>query len=187
MMKYTQEQVDFIKEHSPHMTRRELTDLFNSHYGTELSVDSIQWVCKSRKIKAMQIGFQKGICPYNARKYKIGDEFFAAGEWRVITSTEPHVPILKRSEYKKRIIWKQAHGEIPKNHRFIYLDGNKRNCTLENLECIPILYMRILNQNGWLNGNREVTLTALEWCKLHYSLSVKIGNRYVKQDGKRYR
>ena len=112
---------------------------------------------------------------------------FLAGEWRVITSIDEGVPILKRSEYKKRIVWEREYGEIPPNHCFIYLDGDKKNCELDNLTCVPILWMRILNQNGWLKGNKDITLSALKWCELHYSLSKKYGNRYVKLDGKRYR
>lgn len=185
--KYTDEMLSFIREHSSTTTRQELTEMFNERFNMNITADSMQWICKSNKIKGKP-SFVKGVCPYKNVKYEIGDEFFMAGEWRVLTSLgDGNRTILQRSEYKKRIIWEKAYGEIPPKHCFIYLDGDKRNCELDNLACIPILWMRILNQNGWLKGNREITLSALKWCELHYNLSTKMGNRYVKSDGKRYR
>lgn len=186
MDKYTEEMITFLRDNSSGRTRKELTELFNEHFNTRKSVNAIEWACKSNKIKGNP-NFIKGICPHKNIKYKIGDECFLAGEWRIITSTEEKVPILKRCEYKKRIIWQQAHGNIPEKHVLIYLDGDKRNCTLENLACVPLLWMRIINQNGWLTDSRSHTITALKWCELHYALSVSDGNRYVKPSGKRYR
>lgn len=183
---YTDEMLSFLREHSSSITRKELTELFNKEFGTNKTVDSIEGVCKSNKIKGTP-NFVKGVCPHKNTKYKIGDEFFIAGEWRILISTEPKLNILHRSEYKKRIIWENEYGKIPENHCFIYLDGDKTNCTLDNLACIPLLWMRVLNQNGWLKGDKQITLTALEWCRLHYSISVNDGKRYVKQNGKRYR
>ena len=184
--KYTDEMISFIRDHSSKTTRKELTAMFNKKFNMNITMDSLQWICKSNNIKGTP-NFVKGVCPHKNTKYKIGDECFLAGEWRVITSIDEGVPILKRSEYKKRIVWEREYGEIPPKHCFIYLDGDKRNCELDNLACVPILWMRILNKNGWLKGNKDITLSALKWCELHYNLSKKDNNRYVKLDGKRYR
>ncbi len=34
---------------------------------------------------------------------------------------------------KHRLVWEQHHGEIPEDMRVIFLDGDRTNCTLENL------------------------------------------------------
>jgi hypothetical protein len=39
-------------------------------------------------------------------------------------------------ELKQRVIWREAHGEIPTGHVVAFLDGNPQNCVLENLECV---------------------------------------------------
>ena len=178
--------IDFIREKSHTVFRKELVDLFKDKFGVDTTVNSLKWLCGKYNITGKK-NFQKGVCPHKNIKYNIGDECFLAGEWRIITSIEENVPILKRCDYKKRVIWKDAYGEIPNNSCLIYLDGDKRNCTLDNIACVPLLWMRVLNQNGWLNGNKEVTITALKWCELHYSISKKDGNRYVKYNGQRYR
>ena len=43
--------------------------------------------------------------------------------------------------------WKQYNGEIPEGHVIIFLDGNKQNCDIENLACVPFNYL------GYLAGN----------------------------------
>lgn len=37
-----------------------------------------------------------------------------------------------------RYLWEQAYGKIPDGYRICFKDGNTQNCTLENLECLPI-------------------------------------------------
>lgn len=39
-------------------------------------------------------------------------------------------------EFLHRHIWKQHHGPIPAGFNVIFTDGNHKNCTIENLECI---------------------------------------------------
>lgn len=184
--KYPEELIEYIRIQSPKVHRKELVEMIGDKFGIHLTIDKLRWICRTKGIKGNP-NFKKGVCPHKNTKYKIGDEVFLAGEWRVITSTEEGIPILKRSEYKKRVLWEREHGCIPENHCFIYLDGDRKNCTLDNLACVPIMWMRIINQNGWVTGNKDVTLAAIQWCELHYKLSKKCGNRYVKMDGRRYR
>lgn len=37
----------------------------------------------------------------------------------------------------QRHVWQQAHGPIPPGHNIVFKDGNRANCALDNLECIP--------------------------------------------------
>lgn len=37
---------------------------------------------------------------------------------------------------KHRWLWEQAHGPVPEGHVLVFLDGDRRNCVLENLECV---------------------------------------------------
>lgn len=46
--KYTQEQLDFLRENATKFSRRELTEQFNTLFGTEQSTTSIRLVCNRR-------------------------------------------------------------------------------------------------------------------------------------------
>lgn len=58
---YTEEERQFLKNHSPKLTRRELTDRFNERFGTRQSVQSIISICSALKYKCGNDGrFKKG-------------------------------------------------------------------------------------------------------------------------------
>ena len=37
---------------------------------------------------------------------------------------------------KHRWVWEQAHGPIPKGYNIMFRDGNRLNCSLDNLELV---------------------------------------------------
>lgn len=47
-----------------------------------------------------------------------------------------------------RFIWEKANGPIPKDSVVRFIDGDKMNCTLSNLELIPKAKNAILNMNA---------------------------------------
>lgn len=71
---------------------------------------------------------------------------------------------------KARYIYEKAYGKIPERHQIIQLDSNPDNFELDNLYCIPTKFMLMMNRNHWLTANRDLTLTAIKLCELHYSL-----------------
>lgn len=46
---------------------------------------------------------------------------------------------------KARYVWEQENGEIPKDYVILHLDGDKVNCAIENLECVPRKALAFLN------------------------------------------
>lgn len=70
-------------------------------------------------------------------------------------------------------VWEQHHGKLPPKHQVIFLDGNHENFNIENLAAIPLQYVVMMNRNGWIKGNPELTKTAIKLCELHYMTEVK--------------
>jgi RNA polymerase sigma factor (sigma-70 family) len=65
--------------------------------------------------------------------------------WNGLRFTEGKNGYLRRTNHDQpgerqlhRLMWIHAHGPIPEGHNVMFLDGNRRNCTLENLACLPI-------------------------------------------------
>ena len=73
----------------------------------------------------------------------------------------------KNWETKQRVVWRQAHGEIPKGSVITFIDGNKQNCDLSNLACIPNSCLRTMKRKGWISDNEVLNETAVMWCKLY--------------------
>jgi len=72
--------------------------------------------------------FKKGNLPHNTRN---------EGETRLDKEGYVLVKIAHKKWIRKhRLIWEQAHGEIPKGYVIRIKDGNKENYSLENMELI---------------------------------------------------
>ena len=195
---YSIEQEEFLKANAPLMSRKELTEQFNAKFGTDKSVRSIKSYCVARhynassngRYKVGNVSWQTGLKgeEYKAhfteetfqqsiknmleanKTKKIGDEIIKNGEPYIIVSVDYSLPHDKRRQPKRRVVWEQLHGEIPKDHCIINLDGNPMNCDPSNLYCMPTRFRPLLAKNKWWFGNAELTLTAIKWCELHYAL-----------------
>lgn len=73
--------------------------------------------------------FKKGHTPGNHKP--VGSERVNVDGYIERKVAEPN-----KWECKHRIIWKQAHGDIPKGYNIQFKDGNPLNCILENLYII---------------------------------------------------
>lgn len=201
---YTDDRVSFILENYKSISRQELTERFNTRFGTNKSVKAITSWCNSRglnndsdgKFKDGHVSWQTGLKGdeykshfteesfnrsisgiMNKRAHAIGDELVRDGVPMILVSVEPNVNIWDRCVPKRRYVWEQAYGPIPPKHKIIHLDGDCMNCNLDNLYCIPFKYTGILNRNRWMTDSREHTLAAIKWCELFYAMKDKRGEK----------
>lgn len=195
---YTLEQTEWLKDNAPLVSRRELTEQFNVTFSQSRSVAGIKAFCNKNGFRSGEDGrfrpghksWQRGLrgsefkAHYTPESFargiegmrqanktrKIGDELIIDGEPWIVTSLEYGVPFHERRTPKRRVVWEQLHGEIPKDHCIICLDGNPMNCTPENLYCLPIRFRPLLAKNRWWFGNAELTRTAIRWCELYFTV-----------------
>lgn len=201
---YLPEWEEFLKANAPLMSRKDLTEAFNTKFGTSKSKSAIAQACNARGYNSSASGrFEKGNRPWFAgmsseerkshyteeslrrateaavkvtKKLKIGDEVVHDGIPHIVVSTETGVPINERIYPKRRYVWEQLHGEIPGTHCIVCLDGNLMNCDPSNLYCIPKGFKAILSRNNWWFSNAELTLAAIKWCELHFAIK-EVGKR----------
>ena len=175
---YTEEQVEWLREHQDTMTRAKLTEAFNKHFGTSVSKDSISDKCNKN------LGLHRSInvttfanttrkqCPIGTiRKsqtmtyIKVKDVPVAVGVNNNLTGyREPYwLPLQKK-------IYQDAHGEIGKDQFVIFLDGNTENFSIDNLYPIDRRISATMSKYGWWSKERESTLAAIKWCELYYTM-----------------
>ena len=195
---YSVEQEEFLKENAPLMSRKELTERFNEKFGANRTVSGIKSYCNYRGWNSSSTGrfqeghiswqtglrgeefkshyteesFQRGIEGMRQanKTRKIGDEVIRHGIPMVVVSLEYCIPFDERVQPKRRVVWEQLHGEIPKDHIIIHLDGNPMNCDPTNLYCMPKRYGSMLAKNNWWFKDPELILTAIKWCELFCTL-----------------
>ena len=66
-----------------------------------------------------------------------------------------------------RYLYKKRYGAIPKGHKIIFLDGNRRNYDTDNMVAIPGSYLAIMNKLKLKSQEPEITKTSIKWCELY--------------------
>jgi hypothetical protein len=179
---YTPEHKVFIEENVKGRTSNELTQLLNEHFGLNLKVNQIRAYMKNhgltngvntqfnknqkpwnKGMKGLQIGgvetqFKPGMEAHNY--VPVGTERVGA-EGYILIKVSNEGPWNKRWKLKHKTMWEKANGPIPKGHCLIFLDGNKKNVTYDNLQLISRGQLARLNQNKLISSDPELTKTGI--------------------------
>lgn len=169
---YTQEQAQFIIDNYAGRSVDEMTGLFNDTFGTGKSSGQIRAFVKNHKVRSGRTGHfpqghqpwntgTKGLTGTNSGSFKKGQQPVSQkpiGYERIsrdgyieikIAETNPYTGHKTRFKQKHVVIWEEAHGPIPKGLNLRFLDGNKQNCSLDNLELITRAEHLHLNRIGY--------------------------------------
>ena len=162
---YTEQEREFLRDnHDRCSGYRELTEMFNKRFSTNLKTITISDYChKQLKIKGMKNTgrFLKGSKArdlpigtikksQNATYIKVGNEDTG------LTGYQPPnwIPY-------QRYLWEQAHGPIKDGEFVIFLDGNTENFDLNNLAVIDRQISAQMAKNRWYTEDAEVTRTGV--------------------------
>ena len=168
---YTQKQLDYLKANRT-LPRSLLTIKFNKRFETNKSVCTINALCKrmgwftgrtgcfEKGQKPWNTG-TKGICKPNGGCFKKGDipknwkpvgsERIGVDGYILIKVAEPNV-----WQFKHLIVWTAAHGKIKKGQVVRFIDNNKLNCNLDNLEEVSRVINLYLNRNKYAEIPKEL-------------------------------
>jgi len=168
---YTEEQREFIKQNSL-LPRKELTDLFNERFNASLTKSAISAFCKRNGWLTGRTGhFEKGEMPWNTgtkgvikpnsgcfksghvpkNKKPVGHERICSKDGYVLINVaeeNPYTGADNRYRPKHYIIWEEAYGPVPEGQILRFIDGDKLNCELSNLECVSRTVNLRMNKNG---------------------------------------
>ena len=125
------EQLDYFKKIVIGHTTEEIIDLWYKKFGEKRSKN---WVKDIKHRHGLHSGvdtkFKKGEVRYRYT-VPLGSEIKVANGKIKIKVAEPDVWV-----YKHKWVWEQANGKMPRDKVLIFLDGDKGNCDLSNLELI---------------------------------------------------
>lgn len=106
--------------------------------------------------------FKKGNYPGNRKP--IGSERISKDGYLVIKIQDFHGN--KNWKEKHRVIWEKHNGPIPKGYCVIFMDGDKKNITIENLTLISQRENSILNKKERRSSIPEITEAYLNIARL---------------------
>ena len=183
MHRYSEEQKEFIITNNYGKYSKELAEMFNQHFNTNITAKEIAYFRRSHKLKSGLTGqFKKGNVAHNKGKkqieymsqesiertketrFKKGNKpknYRPVGSERITKDgyIEVKVSDPNKWETKNKIIYKQYFGDIPKGHKVIYADGNKLNNDINNLILVSDNEELIMNKYKLRTENIELTKT----------------------------
>lgn len=175
---------DFIESNSQGMTAQDLTVQINEVFGTEYKVNQIRSYKKNHKIvSGVDMTFKKGCVSHN--KGKIGMRIPGSEKGWFKSGAIPHNILMIGTEittedgyikvkvaepnvwrFKHRLIWEAERGPIDSGYKIIFLDNNKLNTDIENLEIVSNSVMSILNRKNLRFDVPEITSVSVTLAKV---------------------
>ena len=178
MHKWTKEEKEYLSEITPGRHYKEILEMMNDKFEYQFTFRQVKSAIIRFNLKTGFNGrFEKGHVPAikgtkgiikpNKTSFKKGHVNWAKkhiGSERVSVDgyTEIKVADPDKWRLKHRVMYEKYHNVVlnPKE-LVIFADGDKSNITKENLLLVDNEQLLILNQNGLINENRELTKTGL--------------------------
>jgi len=192
---FTEEQVQFLRDHYAGRSIPEMTIFFNSRFGTDFTKRQIKTAVHNRHIisgirrtfppghrpwntgtkgqgltSANRTSFRKGNVPAN-RKPLGSERISKDGYIEVkIAERDPYTGFPTRYRLKHVHIWEQAHGPVLKGTAVAFRDGDKTRCELANLMLVSRAELLALNQRGYKETPAPVKPSVLALAKLEVKM-----------------
>ena len=170
--RFSAEQDEWLLENAPHLSRKETTRLFNELFDDNRTEEVLKVHCnrelgikRTKETRAKSLSLRGDAKP-------IGSETIYQG-FTFVKVTDKYLgrnSFYNNWDLKQRVLWKQRHGEIPPKHQIVFLNRDRTDFSDENLFCISSAINAIMVRNGWYSTDRNITLTAIKWCELHFAL-----------------
>lgn len=178
---YSPEEIDFLRANAKYITNQELTDRFNSKFGTNISTQCISRIKSNYHIKSgYNAGqftserlkgnkFRLGLKPVNGFKRgniphtnaPLGSERVNKDGCIIVKIDNP-----RKWKLKHHIIYEQYHHvKIKPREKIIFLDNNKRNFDINNLVKLTNKQQIILSRISIKSNIPEITLAEIELVK----------------------
>lgn len=170
MKRYSEEQILYLKLIVPGRKFAEVTELFNAKFNENKTIIQIKELCKRKKIRSgLDLSFKKD-CErtkhiISKSMSPLGCEVATSdGYLKIKISDSPSLWKLKQIAE-----WEKYNGVIPSGYVVTFLDGNKQNCSIDNLKLIRKNQLSKINRLKLRYFNEE----SLETCCLIAELKTK--------------
>ncbi|WP_417441940.1 HNH endonuclease signature motif containing protein [Idiomarina sp.] len=162
---FTEEQKQWIENAYKKMSLAEMTLAFNKRFGLSKTESQIRCFTRNHKIRSGRTGcfekgrepankgikgwqaggrsnqtqFRKGNVPHNHQP--VGTEVTDRDGYRKVKVSEPN-----KWAFVHRLAWEKHNGPIPEGQFVRFIDGNSKNCDIENLTLVDRGAHAILNR-----------------------------------------
>lgn len=163
----TKEQHEYLVSINKGRTSNETTEMMNRKFNLNLKVSQIRCYRKNHNLTCGVVTrFEKGHVPMNKgtkvtspevlakcsktwfkkghithNRVSVGTEIIDSDGYRKVKIAEPNV-----WKFKHRLVWEQNRGEIPAGKMITFINGDRKDCRIENLILIDQQINSLLNK-----------------------------------------
>ena len=139
---YTIIQDKWLLENIPNHTYPTLCKLFNERFKADVNKQALQKHCLNElgvRIEKSKKGDYKSAIAKSVGFERMDDGYV----WVKVRTDEGANK--KNWVQKHRYVWEQENGKIPDGYKIVFLDGNRLNCDISNLDCVPVNIQASIN------------------------------------------
>jgi hypothetical protein len=163
--------------------------MFNTHFGLELGLNQITAFIKNNKLSSgIDCTFKPGNIPFNKGEKGVGGweptqfkkgnrplNYRPIGSERVNVDGYVEIKVADPGTWRPKhtVVWEEMHGPVSKGCCLLFLDSDRLNVSLDNLQAITRGQLARLNQNNLISDDAELTKTGIILADVYQ----KIGER----------
>lgn len=186
---YPKDVLDFIFNNYKGTGPKNMAELLNEKFGTRYTHGQLKAFYSNRKLNSGVTGqFKKGHIPHNKgkkgggwkptqfKKGHVPHNYKPVGSERVNSEGYIDVKIADPNRWKAKhvLIWEKHHGrKKPDGHAIIFADGNNRNFDINNLILVTRRELLLLNRQGLIKKDTDLTKAAVNLVKLQIEIKDK--------------
>ena len=192
--RYPKGMYEFVRDNSWGVGSKKMAEMTNEKFGTNWTETGMKQFRQRHGIKSGVTGwYRKGRSPGNKGKKQEEYMSLEAIERTKKTRFKPgqspvnQLPVgsivvgsigykmiklsmtgnyRERWEFLHKYIWRQHHGEIPKDMLISFKDGNRLNCDIDNLMMLSKGENATMAKKGYRSHNPEITMAGLNVIRL---------------------
>jgi hypothetical protein len=189
MKKYTEAEIEWLRQNRANLFGSNLADEFCKAFGWKPSTEGLKQTCLRHGIKCTVTGFLPGhntwnkgkkgdgITGFSSTRFKPGNippKITPIGHERVIKGyVQIKAPNGKYMQ-KQRLIWEQHKGPIPSSHTVVFLDEDKTNFDITNLALVSRGELGKLNRHEkWSGQDVEIKKSLIALVRLELAAKGK--------------
>ncbi|MDT2848789.1 HNH endonuclease signature motif containing protein [Vagococcus carniphilus] len=177
-------QAQFILKNYKGIKNEQLTKLINKEFGTSYSINQVMGYKSRNKLNSGLTGeFKKGNVPYNKgikrgsfgemskTQFKKGQKSLSKRKvWteRILADGYTQIKVANPSKWmmKHKFLYEKHFRKVKKNEVVIFLNGDKTDFSLDNLEAVTRGELARLNKFGYIQSDPEITKTGINIFRL---------------------
>lgn len=194
---------EYVRDNSYGIDSVELSGMVKEKFDVDITPQNMKAYCQRHGIKRGITGwFQKGhepgtkgksieeICGYDPEKLaRVRSTHFKKGEPPVnqlpigsivvtshgykIRKRQMEGTIWERWEFLHRAVWEEHNGPVPKGMFVIFKDGDKMNCSIENLALISRAENAVMNKMNLRSEDPDLTMAGVGLARLRLKVKEK--------------